>query len=115
MEKTGFQMKPTNKAAIKALEDSPYILSARSAVSTLIRAGFLEADPVTEPERFAEAAKVWCSNASKTGPKEVFACAAGWTTAGWEAVMRQPLFYPATNQNVFKALVILAKEAGIEL
>ena len=113
----------TNKAAIAALESSPYVLTERSAVITLIKAGLLEADPVpviTDAERYAQIAKEWLS--SNSDFNNAFYYASGWSTEGWEHVLKTEFgrdFSLDHNiercKSVFAATVILAKEAGVEL
>lgn len=89
---------------------------SEAIINSLIEGGFIVADPepvITEPERIAQAAKDWIGTADYNS---AFVYASGWSTAGWEEVLKEPLEHNiAQIKNVFAALVILAKEAGVEL
>lgn len=107
----------TNKAAFNALVSSPFILTEENAIMVLIKAGFITADELTEPERYAEGARNWVRYHSAPGcadAKEIFDKASGWCTEGWETVMdgEKIVHYPNKIKNIFQALVILAEEAG---
>lgn len=109
----------TNKRVVDILDDNEYG-PASKIVSVLIEHGFIEADEMTEPERFAQGARNWISSLSTVddGPKAVFNSASGWSTDSWETVMsfgqidREKINHPDKIRNIFAALVILAKEAG---
>lgn len=105
----------TNNNAVEHLMNSGYMkATSENAVYFLIEGGFIEADEpvITEPERIAKVAKDWIGSANY---ESVFGYASGWSTAGWEEVLKEPLEHDiAKIKNVFAALVILAKEDGIE-
>src|SRR5258705_6979214 len=107
----------TNKLAVDVLNTYEYG-PASKIVDVLIRYGFLEADEMTEPERYAQGARDWIYKYSPdiadTSAKTIFDKASGWNTEGWEAVMgNEPILHNNTKiKNIFAALVILAKEAG---
>lgn len=82
-------------------------------VKDLIEGGYVEEETLTIPEQMAEAARNWVSNGSD--PKVVFHLAKGWSTHSWEYVLDRDLKHPENISQVFDALVILAKRAGIEL
>lgn len=107
----------TNKAAYNALVSSPFILTEENAITVLIEAGLLEADPITEPERFAEGARNWVVNhsGSENDVKNIFDKASGWCTEGWEVVMGgEKIVHNTTKiKYIFQALMILAEEAGV--
>lgn len=107
----------TNKAAVTAImitqPPSQVKDSAAKVVSILVDKGFLEADVLTEPERFAQAAYNWLGNIS---PSAAFHNAVGWSTNGWETVLGESLSHNLDKiRIVFEALVIMAKNAGKEL
>lgn len=104
-----------NKRAVKLLNEKK-INNADYIVSHLIEGGFIEEDVMTEPERIAQAARDWLGATGEKSPSQVFNYASGWGTASWEYVLKETCENaPSKNQNIFWALVILAKEAGEEL
>lgn len=117
-----------NKAAIKALEDSGSLygntrIQADVIVKILIDEGFIEADVMSKPEELAERARKWLGFHGGTGPKDTFDKASGWSTESWKVVANDNLYddfewefkVPNEIKHIFGALIILAKEAGIEL
>jgi hypothetical protein len=102
----------TNKKVVKLLSDHGYIQSD-TIVRILIDNGLLQEDQQSEPEKFAQAARDWVGDRVE---KNVFDYASGWSTGAWETVLKETIADRVEKtQNVFYALVILAKEAGIEL
>lgn len=108
----------TNRSVVNILDNSGYG-PATKIVSVLIEHGIIEADEMTEPERYAQSAKNWISDLSTVddSPKAVFHSASGWSTDSWETVMsygktdREKInHHPDKIRNIFAALVILAKE-----
>lgn len=107
----------TNKAAVKVLTENGWS-SCHSIVRDLIEAGIIEEDVMTEPERIAQAAKIWLG--SNHTSESVFEHASGWSTASWAYVLNEPyeggLDHDCKRiKDIFLAIVILAKEAGVEL
>lgn len=105
----------TNKAVVDYLSDCGYS-SPNGIVYDLIDAGFIEPDPVpelSEPERFVAKAKEWLGELNKT---DYFKYASGWSTASWETVTEESIDHNTDKiRSIFYALVILAKETGINL
>ena len=100
-----------NKEAVRFLE-AKSVNNANFIVARLIEGGFIEDIPLSEPERLAEGAKQWLGLGT---PYEKFETATGWSTEGWRTVMSEKFQHPAQTRQIFHALVILAKEAGLEL
>jgi len=87
-------------------------MRAERVVNILIEHGFMEEDPLSRPELFAQKARDWVGK----DVTNVFKYASGWSTNSWSLVLDTPLTHDITaQQDVFRALVILAKEAGEEL
>lgn len=110
-------MRLTNRDAVKVLNNNE-IGPANKIVEVLINNGFMYADDITEPERYAQAAEAWVDTHSQgTNPREIFDKASGWNTEAWEIVMdKEPIVHhPQKIKNIFAALVLLAKEAEIDL
>lgn len=107
----------TNKAAITALKASPVTLTEEHSVAILIEAGLLEADDPSEPEQYAQAAYEWIEeNNCITDQKAAFERASSWSTSSWGRLVNKSLEYDeARKKNIFAALVIMAKNAGVEL
>lgn len=107
----------TNKAAIKHLNEYFKHLNVIPIVNALVEGGFIEEDTLTEPERVAQAAKDWIENSMPGAtPRSVFRYASGWNTSSWEYVLNESFENDSTKiKIIFQALVILAKEAGVEL
>ncbi len=110
---------PRNRNAEMVLRDELGYMeqSCENIVKTLIEGGFIEAEPLSEPERIAEAARNWLGNGSSKSAKQVFDYASGWTTSSWEYVLGEKFedSNPMMSKEIFAALVLLAKEAGIDL
>lgn len=127
----------TNKEAVNSLlVDSSLYGDTRSqahlVVEILIEKGFIEADPViiSDAEHLAEKARAWLKFHNGGGAKAVFETASGWSTESWKVVandkhdcychpsgdVRVWKFgsYLNENKSIFKALCILANEAGID-
>lgn len=89
--------------------------NAREIVENMIDGGFVEADPIpeTNPERLAKTARAWIG----TTPGISFGYASGWSEEGWEHVLNEKFDAHdiQIRKDIFAALVILAKEDGIEL
>ncbi len=104
-----------NKKALASMIDKGWTSSeAQKAIAAMIDAGFIEDDPMTEPEYFAQAAKDWVGSAFDAA--QVFGFATGWSTEAWETVLDEKFEHDLSKQkNVFAALVLLAKEGGVEL
>ena len=98
----------TNLDAVKHLERLQ-INNASYIVTRLVEAGFIEEKKLTEPERYAQAAKDWVS------ADRVFTLASAWTTEGWAVVLNEEIMTLEKRRNIFWALVLLAKEEGIDL
>lgn len=102
-----------NKEALSCLRNLD-ISNADYIVNSLVAAGILEASPLSEPERIAQAAKDWVGSAFDAA--QVFGFATGWSTEAWETVLDEKFEHDLSKQkNVFAALVLLAKEGGVEL
>lgn len=112
----------TNKNAIQVLEDYGFDYTVET-IRVLVMNGFIEADPIpeiSEPEQMALDAKTWLGKYGSN--HDAFSKASGWSTESWQIVIRdvrkddKPRFGdPGDIRNIFAALVILAREAGIEL
>lgn len=106
---------PNNKNAVRYLENRD-IDNANYIVGQLIEGGFIEDIIPTEPELLVEAAKKWLSRTGKKTSKEDFGFASGWNTEGWEQVTGEVFIHkPEKIRNIFAALVIMAKEAEVQL
>lgn len=99
-----------NKKVTEYLEGLGYF-APDDIVGDLIEGGFIDADEMTEPERYAHVAHKYLRGDSIY----IFETAAGWNTASWETIMKERIGTPANIRNIFAALVILAKEAGVSL
>lgn len=84
-------------------------------VEALVNQGFIEADELSEPEQYAEGAKNWIRSCGGGNPLNTFQCAAGWDSDSWKVVMEKVGHYGISHTAIFNALVILAKEAGVNL
>lgn len=107
----------TNKAAVKVLTESGWS-SCHSIVRDLVEAGIIEEDVMTEPEHIAHTAKTWLG--SNHDAKSVFDYASGWSTESWAHILNEPYKDGLSNncsriKDIFRAIVILAKEAGVKL
>jgi len=102
-----------NKKAEDVLRVSGYGSSLiKEVINDLIEAGMIEEDPLSRPELFAQMARDWVGK----DVTNVFKYASGWSTDSWSLVLDTPLTHDINaQQDVFRALVILAKEAGEEL
>jgi hypothetical protein len=87
-------------------------------VNSLIEGGFIEPDPdpepgLTEPERIVKLVKEWC------GIGNVFKYAVHWNDSDWKVVFKESDYTldeddRSRRLNIFKALIMLAREEGIE-
>ena len=121
---------PTNRTIEKYLYEAGYI-SASDITNDLINGGFIEKDKLTKPEELAEKAKSWIGgqhgpygNRRLCGAADAFDKASGWSTDSWRVIASEDpdgedwewkLDTPNEIKYIFEALVILAREAGIEL
>lgn len=108
-----------NKDVQNYLYDCGY-KSAPVITAHLIDGGFVEADPMTDAEHVADQANRWLGK--RNNAKNTFDKASGWNTDSWRLVVnndpkekRFNFDNPTEIKLIFAALVILAKEAGIEL
>lgn len=112
-------MKRTNRAAVAALRSSPLILNEETAVQALIDAGIIEADVLTEPERYAQMAREWIGEINEemkiqTKAEAVYNYASGWSTDSWAHVTGENFGNDTFKaRNAFLATVLLGKEAGL--
>lgn len=113
---------PRNSVVEKYLYDAGYGAAA-GITYDLIDGGFIEADKLSEPEILVERTKKWLGNTKTINPKDTFNMASGWSTDSWRIVVNNSyenhgeyaFNTPSEIKYIFDALVILAKEAGIEL
>jgi hypothetical protein len=117
-------MSSTNKEVERVLKAHGF-LDPKRIVKVLIHEGHVEADPVSPAQELADIAKAWLGNtgSSTCGALDAFDKASGWSTESWRIVANgsydvqteYPFNDPTKIKLIFKALVILAKEAGMEL
>lgn len=103
-------MKQTNKEAVQylAITDVYRYDSSERTVEALVKGGFITPDPMSRPELIVEQVKEW----HRGNPVHMFEDAAGWNTAGWETVLDEKTDI-MMRRDIFKALKILADEAGM--
>lgn len=106
----------TNKAAEELICVRGWGTSAPVIIGYLIEAGFIQPDPLTSAEQIVEATRRYIGVNEGYNAKQVFTCAAGWDSNSWGVVLGKHIYAGGNDTlNIFHALVILAKEAGIEL
>lgn len=99
--------------------------TTKNIVRLLIEHDIIEADKISDAEVLAARARKWVGNYGSSS--DVFNKASGWNTESWIIVANDPYAKdygldldwkfdtPMEVKQIFAALVILAKEAGIEL
>lgn len=112
-------MKQTNKKAVAFLGSriSPFSVDdARTierTVAALVEAGFIVPDqPEPRAVEIAEAAKSYLASCNLKDPEAVFNTASGWDNEAWDHVLRNKAGFN-TRQQIFKAIRLLAEEAGV--
>lgn len=107
----------SNKVVYGLLRNNGWNASnANKIVNDLIVGEIIEADKLSEPEKLVFKAKKWLGVPDHPCSEYSFNTAAGWSTNGWEHVTDDTFeHFPVKTKYIFEALVIMAKEAGVEL
>lgn len=103
-----------NKEVDQYLKNNGWEDDIRSEIiDDLIRGGYINEEPESEPERLAKQARKWLHSISSS--ERVFDFASGWDTASWEVVTGEKFAVPSRIKQIFWTLVLLAKEENIPL
>lgn len=115
-------MKLTNMKAVEFLASTDlYDWPSKSSshnnveqvIEVLVMAGFIIPDPPkSRPVEIAEAAKSYLTSCNVTHPEVIFNTASGWDNEAWDHVLKVKTGFH-TRQEIFKALRLLAEEAGV--